>query len=97
MHDWSIWLIYFGWLLFIGCLVFFAYRKVNNHSTMLSFAWALFYCAAASVTLLIIFLILCASDKFKNFVYKQVCYNGNEALLLQLSQYTWQNSCCVGG
>lgn len=77
IQSWSIWLIYFGWLLVIGSGTFFAYRKVNNHSAMLSFAWALFYCAVASVILLVIFLILCASDSFKNFVYKQVCYNGN--------------------
>ncbi len=64
---------------------------------MINQAKVLFYSWTASVGLLVVFLLLTVFDSFKNWVYKEVCYNNPFITDIGKSNYAWAENCCVGG
>lgn len=64
---------------------------------MINQASALFYCCAASVGLLVVFLLLTASDSVKNWLYKEVCFNNPAGTDIYNSNYVWTSNCCING
>jgi hypothetical protein len=64
---------------------------------MINQSKVLFYVWTASVGLLVIFLLLSVFDSYKNWVYKEVCYNSPFITDIGNSAYSWAEYCCVGG
>lgn len=75
MSPWGIWAIYACWLSLVSGIAFYFYQKQNSHEQLIRQAYVLFYCVIVSVAIMIFLLFICFSERFKNFLYREVCYN----------------------
>lgn len=99
MSPWGIWGIYCFWLTALSVGMFYFYNKQKSHEQLISQAYILFYAVLISVGLLIFLLFICFSEKFKQYLYREVCHNLNSDLGdLAVANYKWNSpQCCING